>query len=216
MKICERIIITIIVFSIFIVGCKKNNTETNNVIPPDIIVYTDIYPDTSFTSVNYWYNGWVFPLPVPPDSSAGMGLDLNKDGITDVWLNIRTIYEDVSASNPQANYNYSSEIAGNNSKDSVACESPYAPKAKIFQKDSLISGNSPFYDFGVTYGQGISTFNVTAPTGDSYYGFKLFKNGGYNFGWVLLNIDPIGKILTIKEYAINMSLNKPIKAGQIK
>ncbi|MCX6246614.1 MAG: hypothetical protein NTW10_02670 [Bacteroidetes bacterium] len=66
------------------------------------------------------------------------------------------------------------------------------------------------------YGEGERTFPVDAPTGDAYYGFKLGKNGGYLYGWVLLTIDPLTKIVTIKEYAINKTLNKPIKAGQIK
>ena len=100
--------------------------------------------------------------------------------------------------------------------DSISDEKNHVPRAKQYIKDSLIPGNSTFYFLGIMYSEGISSHlpYIPAPAGDAYFGFKLFRNGGFRFGWILLNINPISKTLTIKEYAINKTLNRPLKAGQ--
>jgi hypothetical protein len=216
MKQYFKITLFLILLSIQFFSCKKKSEEINNTIPPDDIVYTDFSPDTSFTSVRTWINTGMGTFPVPSDSSAGMGLDFDQDSIINVYVGINTFYEFVSASNPEANYNYSANLAPAQPNDSIASESMGQPKAKIFKKDSIIPGNSTFYWLGIMYGEGVSTFHVPAPQGDAYFGFKIAKSGGYQYGWVLLRIDSWSKILTIKEYAINRTLNKPIMAGQIK
>jgi hypothetical protein len=207
---------TIIAFNIILLfcvcpGCGKKNSNL-----PDDIVYKVFSPDTSFTSIRTWEydGGWTFP--VPSDTSAGMTVDFDRDGMKDIGINIGTFGQFVSASNPEANIDYSSGLSPLHDGDAIACESAFAPKARQFVKDSEISDASSYYSFGVTYGEGVSTFDVQPPEGDAYYGFKLHRDGGYRYGWVLLSIDPTNKILTVKEYAINRTLNNPIRAGQIK
>ena len=219
------IIVKLTLFSILLISCKKKNEETSKVILPDDIVYTDISPDTSFTSISGWFDtGGFGVLPIPDDSTAGMALDFDQDGLPDLQFTISTEYKFVSASNPWANYNFHSEIIALDTNDSVASVGRYSVNhyiAKSFTKDSLIAGNSAFSTKGFMYGAGISTINLPAPTEETYYGLKIAKNGGFIYGWILININPASvnkasNILTLKEYAMNLTLNNPIKAGQKK
>ena len=202
------LVILVIPFS----SCKKNSDKNTIVTPSDDIVFHDFFPDTSFTSVKLWEYTQMGTFPVPSDSAAGIFLKFDQDSI--VGLFISTYYNFVSASNPEANYNYSADLYSARSTDSVAVETIYSPRANQFVKDSLIPGRSHFSTYGFMYGEGHTTFVTPAPVGDAYFGFKLFRNGGSHFGWVLLNINTESKTLTLKEYAVNRTPNRPIKAGQ--
>lgn len=50
--------------------------------------------------------------------------------------------------------------------------------------------------------------------GDQYIAFrKKNTTGGYNYGWILINIER-GEKITIKEYALHNVADTPIKAGE--
>ncbi len=216
MKSNQFLIITLLLFSILLHSCKKGTESNDGIVLPDKILYTDIIPDTVFTSVRYWSNTGGFGiLPVPSDSSAGMYIDVDHDSIPDLGLFVYTYYQMVSASHPEANYNFGCIIKGNDSRDSIIFDSITGPchNAKPFLKDSVISGGFKFDDYTYLYSSGFSTPCHIAPvSGDAYYGFKILINGKFCYGWIRVNFDSMN--LTLKEFAVNLTGNNSIKAGQ--
>ena len=215
MRVIQLSIINLFLFCILISSCKKGGDQKNDSILPDKILYTDIDPDTTFTSVRSWFDTGLGTIPYPSDSSAGITLDVDHNGLPDLSLRVFTFYQFVSASSPEANYNYGVIINTYDTKDSVVFDQTSGPcwAAKTFLQDSVISGNFKFTYSASIYASGYSTgCNVLPKVGDKYYGFKIWNNGNYNYGWILLNFNSMK--LTLKEYAVNLTPNKPIKAGQ--
>ncbi|MDB5227435.1 MAG: hypothetical protein JWN78_1628 [Bacteroidota bacterium] len=57
--------------------------------------------------------------------------------------------------------------------------------------------------------------NIKAGSGDKYVGLQFTASGGgYFYGWALVNYAANALSLTVKEYAINNTLNATIKVGQ--
>lgn len=58
------------------------------------------------------------------------------------------------------------------------------------------------------------TTNGFSDIGDQYIAFrKKNATGGYNYGWMLVNIER-GEKITLKEYALHKIADTPIKAGE--
>jgi hypothetical protein len=208
----------IFAFLLFSEGCKKNDSNITNTVLPDQILYTDLVPDSSATSVRYWIY-LIDILPVPDDSSAIIDLDINNDHLMDLRVYVYTSYYWVSNSNPGANYTYGTGLVMLQEKDSVAySENPgYCIIAKAFKKDSLISVSSKYSEAVATYASGNnwnSPCHCNTFKNDTYFGIKLSVQGGYNYGWILISFDIGSNKVTIKEFAINKTLNNPIRAGQ--
>jgi hypothetical protein len=156
-------------------------------------------------------------LPEPPDSFASISFDLDHDNINDISFGVSTFYYFVSASNPMANYNFSSGISLINNNDLIAYKdsSGPCPIAQPFLKDSIISISSKYIQGASIYSHGFYIpCYIDGFSEDTYYGIKLSRPGGYIFGWVLINFNNEANKLTLKEFAINKTINKPIKAGQ--
>jgi|GEM_PF-2900046 len=204
-----------IILLIFLVSCKKQ-TEENIVTPQlDDILYIDISPDISCTSIRDWTSLFNWSIPIPDDSSAGLLLDLNQNGIDDMGVGVHHFYSFVSASNPGANYNYSCGIGIVSKTDGIAYKGTSGPckVAEPFTKDSLISGKSTYYTSARAYSSGHALVcGCDVFSGDTYFGVKLTNNGIVNFGWVLMSFN--SNVLIIKEFAINRTNNNPIRAGQ--
>jgi hypothetical protein len=183
----------------------------------DDILYTNIQPDTSETSIRYWNLG---QFPYPADSTASIHFDVDNNKLMDIYAYIYTHYFWVSASNPDNNFSYGSGLVMVNEMDSLAVLDITSPLiiAKPFPFDSIIDNNSKYFHNGSAYKtwSGDNPFSCNTFDGDTYYGFKISKTGGYNFGWILMSLSISTNKLTIKEFAINRTLNKPIKVGQKK
>jgi len=216
MKHIPGISIMVLAFLIFLSGCKKKSEDNVPVILPDEIAYTDLIPDTTVTSVRRWISVYGDAIPIPSDSSASVSLDLDQDLVNDISLGAYTYYNFVSASNPGANYNYYAGVAMLDVKDSIAFGEIACYEyrvAKPFPLDSVISDSSRFGRSCILYSRGsFPTCSIYAPNGDTYLGFKLFRNGGCRYGWIQIRF--VSMSLTIKAFAINRTLNKPIRAGQ--
>jgi hypothetical protein len=217
MKKCVKIFeVILFLTSLISLGCHKNDKTYNSIMQDDIL-YTNIQPDTSETSIRYWNLG---RFPYPADSTALIYFDVDNDYLMDIYAGIYTHFYWVSASNPDNNYSYGSGLVMVNELDSIAVLDITSPLiiAKHFHIDSIIDNNSKYFPNGSTYKtwSGDNPFTCNTFNGDTYYGFKISKIGGYNFGWILLSISTSINKLTIKEFAINRTLNKPIKAGQKK
>jgi hypothetical protein len=224
MKHMSNLFIILTLFSVILLCfCKKNNNNNNNTEEyssnlPDSIVYTNLNPDTSVSSVRK--NLSPFSWPPAKDSSASISLDIDHDNITDLKFFAHIRYQFFSASDPQANYDYGLSFGTIRDQDFVAIQQtgPYCYyTARAFNKDSVIFKNSLYsigqklYNSGFYYDPcNCNTFSYD--TNGTYYGFKIYDLGTYEYGWILLSGG--GSILTVKEFAINKTRNKPIKAGQ--
>ena len=196
--------------------CKKDKEVIieNPPIVPDSIIYTDLIPDTSVCSIR---NNWpLADLPPPWDTSASIQLDVDSDNINDISISASIFYQFLSASNPDVNYTRYLEIGMIRVTDSLAS---YAYQwcssiPRVFPKDSIIGINSTYSKGGYLYSSGGDSEPCSsATTGDSYCGFKIYGNGGYYYGWILLKRSGSVKV-TVKEFAINKTINNSIKAGQ--
>lgn len=198
-------------------GCKKNTDDSTPIVLPDNILYTDVEPDTSVTSIREWVNYYYSWIPVPSDSSATIYFDLDQDGIMDVVTGAYTHYDQVSVSNPEVNYTFGSGFGMVRDTDSVAWVPPAEPCycAKPFLPDSVIFIDSHYAEGATTSSK--YTFaqpcSCNAFSGDTYFGMKMFRSGGYCYGWILMSYPSSGTLI-VKEYAINLTPGKPIKAGQ--
>jgi hypothetical protein len=201
---------------VFLTGCKKESQDINPGIISDNIVFTDISPDTAVTSVRYWETLYYDRIPVPSDSSAAISLDLDQDDVNDILIVTSTSFDFVSASNPGANYCYKAGFYMIDSSDSIAFNGTACDQysiAQVFQKDSIIAGLSGYSRSVKVYmSTPIMSCYLYAPIGDVYIGFKLFRNGGYKFGWIQIKF--VAMNITVKEFAVNQTINCPIRAGQ--
>ena len=203
-------------------GYGNEVTFTTAGILPDDIHYVDFDPDTTFTSVSYWTIDEGFGIPSPYDSSSGMIIDLDQDNIGDLHVIIRHDYMPVEPSEPWSCYQYHVYLWMVDQNDNIAYNKifqviEYCDVAIPFKKDSLISDTLSYNESATAYkwciGPYCDCYNDSY-SGDGYFGFRLKRNGGYNYGWILLNLDQLHYILTIKEFAINRTKNNSIKAGQ--
>jgi hypothetical protein len=209
---CYFIILSSIILFIFSSCHKKNDIET--IHQNDSIYYYDFSPDTSETSINYWYSG----LPLPADSSADINIDISNDGIMDLKAYVYTSYYWVSNGNPEANYSYGSGLIALRTTDSIASIiHPYPlDEAKAFPIDSVISNNSSYSNSVSCYKtwSGGDPFTCNTFSGETYYGIKLSNKNNFYYGWILMSFDFTNNRLIIKEFALNKTPNKSIKAGQ--
>jgi hypothetical protein len=221
MKVSNKTVSCLILISaLYFEGCNKNDDRINQSPHADSIIYTDIIPDTSVYSVRDCEPSYgVSCLPIPDDTSAVIRFDVDHDNIMDLSVGVSTSYQFYSASNPIVNYTLSSGFGMLRTSDSVAgtefyyyCTSatPFKLDSVISDKTSFTRGASTYHDFSSPNDPcGCNTFS-----GNTYYGFKIAKNGGYVFGWILMSYKYGKNEVTIKEFAYNKTLNKPIKAGQ--
>lgn len=194
-------------------GCEKEDSPEATV--SDKILYTDLSPDASITSISGWYETGLGSIPIPADSTAYYTIDLNHDSIQDVSVAINTSYYWQSNSNPSANYNFSSWITMIQDSDSVAWSKTSGPMvvAKAFPADSVISDNSSYSPGASTYETG-PWFFCDEFHGNTYFGVKLYTQKGPLFGWIMLSLDKGRNKIHIREYAINLTPGRSIKAGQ--
>jgi hypothetical protein len=182
------------------------------------ILFTDLVPDTTVTSVREWIYAGMGEVPVPEDSGASILLDMDRDDLPDMRFSVGTSYQWVSASNPEANYNFSSWLSMIRDPDSVAGHiyHEYCSVALPFLPDSIISSSCEFAPHVLTYHPYTpnSFCFCNTFTGDTYYGFKLSGADGTHFGWVLTAFDYAQNRLVVKEFAINNAAGRSIRAGQ--
>jgi hypothetical protein len=207
-------IVALVLLFVFFFACKKNDIESRMLDRTNSVIFSDLIPDSTITSIREMQTHG----PVPSDSSASLLVDLDQDNLMDFRIFVSTIYEWVSASNPEANYTYVAGIGALRSTDSVAVAGYFGPCeiAHPFALDSVIFDNTVYASLAMSYSVGTLTWPCSAYNlqADTYYGVKLISNGGYKFGWILTSYSSFDHTLTIKEFALNGSINRPVKAGQ--
>ena len=209
-------IILILTINVIIFSCDdKNDSETE----PDNIKYSDSLPVNSLNTVRYFTPSQVPDyiqncpsMPTPQDSSAFLNVDLDEDSINDF------VFE---AKHERLNYGcgshcicsyYQISISSLNNSSFISSRlkdnMDYVPikydSLEIIEKDSLWKDkaflllDSPQAPFS-------AGFNTC------FIGFKIKDY----YGWIKIN-PIVGNGLEIKKYALNLTENNIIKAGQEK
>lgn len=162
------------------------------------IIYTDIVPDFSSASINYYYN-----------------LDLNNDLIDDFYMgsyfNVINLFEINS-------------IQESNNINACMVVNPFSPYTLPLYKDNEIfklagNANSPNYASMAYFiikdcisGESECNYNWKDKK-DNYLGLRFYIKGQTHYGWVRLDITSHTEWV-IKDYAFNATPNSPILAGQ--
>lgn len=155
-------------------------------------------------------------LPVPADSTANLVVDLDRDNRADLLFTLAHGYHDTLVGGPVAvcdSFQYSAVIKALSSLDSVAIASNESENLALFEEGEDIDVQL------TTWGRRGYLFNTdpSGPwrqdfTGEAYLGVKIRWENEWNIAWIL--IDREENTLRVKEFAINLSRNRPIKAGQ--
>ena len=192
--------ILIPLFILFILsGCHKDRVK------PDNIIYHKFVPPIQVIAVSSWNNS-SFDLcdyPIFSDSSGSVSIDIDSDAINDFKIFYNGNYSPACYGQRCNSYWYDIGIMGLNSIDSV-----YG----IFFEDTINNTISPKCKWNKQLGQVF----LTAPCANAidflqypYVGIRLNDK----FGWI--HFAPIrDKGVEIVEYALNLTANNSIKAGQ--
>lgn len=192
-------------------ACKKSESI------PDNIIYTNLSPTIKLNTVNSFkyvdYNICSVNYPSPSDSSTFFDIDIDSDLQNDFRFVVRhfnwtTAYTTTYCGHCTI-FAYDILIFGLNPNDSISINTLIAGP-KCYDSASIISTLAIWRDFDVLYSQG-GCAAVNFAFNDSYIGVKHQNK----LGWI--HIAPFGyNGIEIKEYAINETENKSIKAGQKK
>lgn len=91
-------IIWILILGFLTLSCDKDKPEPKPE-PKDEIVFTDITPDIQASTIRDYYsimNPYCGPQPIPNDSIATIGLDLNNDSQLDFNIEIRHYQQEIN------------------------------------------------------------------------------------------------------------------------
>jgi hypothetical protein len=202
----------LLTLALFAVGCESDNTI------PDDILYHDIQPDTTIQSiVRYSYNNDELScgdFPVPNEAALTYFIDMNNDSINDFQLTVGHVGMDIGS--PHCLFiSYSIGLFGlseNNlvsrfSDDLLKGPMNYTPVNNAFispyslwNRSAILSG---FPDAGSTMMYTHVEFTST------YIGVKVNNN----IGWIQVAAAPNNGII-IKDFALNLTENNSINAGQ--
>lgn len=208
----KKLLIFILLLTLLLPSCKKE--ESNDDPLPDQILYRDIEPDVVMNSINYLYEhpSGCGLVPSPADSTAEYQLDMDLDGINDFKITVKTTYEFVSASGPCANYQYRMYIESLKSSEYIS----YQPN-NYYNGNFLVAGDS--INSKLLYHTS-AMFHLVAPlapyftfSGDKYLPVKLVSGSKTMYGWIRIERYGLNSI-TLKEFALNITSNNPIIAGQ--
>jgi hypothetical protein len=153
------------------------------------IQYTDVDPDETITGATY-------------------NLDLDGDGTVDYVIHndgggasaVR-VYTDNSSSilgsNAGGNYNYPYAISSGEPIDDGQAQWITAPVYQTLNWQGCAYTNSNWCDGQV----------------DKYLGLRITVGGGTHFGWVRLDVPAAGTSFTVKDYALELTPDTSIEAG---
>jgi hypothetical protein len=206
-----RLILILLIFSC----SEKDESKTT----PDKIIYHKSNDDLKINTVRYYTQSIVPPtiqncpsIPTPEDSTASMSVDINGDSIQDFVIEAEhNRLSSGCGSHCICSY-YRISIIGQNNKSWISSKlknnMDYVPieydSLAVIQKDSIWRDRAFLY-----LDSPDAPFSADFET--SFIGIKINNN----FGWI--KITPVtGNGLKIIDYAINLTENNIIMAGQQK
>jgi hypothetical protein len=198
-------------FAFLIIAVLASSCDDEQPQPqPDSIYYHIVDPEITITTVDHYVyqNGDSIAMPI--DTNATLSIDIDNDGIDDFSFNAFAFDYYEFGSGGGLVYCHGTNMAVLNAGDSIVNENPDFMSAAV-PLDMPIGDNSV-----LTTGVGIQGVgqNITFgfPSGTSYYGFKLTRNGSTHFGWIM--IEHTECFATIKSWAYNLTPDNDIYAGQ--
>ena len=197
---------------IAVVACKKDKSI------PDSILYKNLDPPIQLNTVNSFkqvdYGICSTNYPSPTDSSTFFELDMDSDLQNDFRFEVS--HFNWSLTNPSyycghcTVFEYEIQVSGLNPNDSISVNN-FIVGPKFYEITSIISASNVWSNSDLIYLQGGCNLPVNFVFSESYLGVK-HKN---KLGWI--HIAPFGNNgIEIREYALNNTVNKSIRAGQIK
>ncbi len=164
------------------------------------VVYTDVNPDVT----------------VDDNQDAGgfsiAGLDLNNDATPDFILAAR----DSTYSGTRVRFTL---VAPANSSNAIAGETPTAyDYALALNSGDMINNTLNWIAATNTMAYNVASANpynenwngVT----DKYLGLQFVVGGNTHYGWARLDVDAIGDVFTLKDYAYNATAGAGLMAGE--
>jgi hypothetical protein len=154
------------------------------------IIYTDITPDTLIADVN--------------DVPGQYRLDLNRDGDSDYFF--MHIFFPIPV-----------YVLSIHTEFRTAHEILLAPNSKVEALDHLTPINETagkwYCTTDGTGSSGMSFANEWIGTSDNYIGLRLFRNGGWYYGWLRATVLENETGIILKDYAVQTQRDTPILAG---
>lgn len=186
------VVFIILVFAI--IGCNKDKVEADNIY--------------SIENANFILNA----PPLKTDSTVSINLDFDHDGLEDFQFQIRHRYL-IDAKNRHLT-NISYVVISLQSENLIGQKADGSTRAFGFDDpiDFIQAGSAGILYYLTYYYEGGGSWGWI--TGQ-YISFKL----GNKMGWFLINNHNSNNApgyIEIKSWGINMTENKPIKAGQTK
>lgn len=214
MKSSSLTAITLLTLVLLLLGCKPEPPAPSE----DLVLFT--IPDQpmtlktvdTFTSHTSGCNN----LPTPNDSSASLLIDLDRDNKNDIIITLTHFYNDTLIGGPTTpcdSFQYYATIKGLHFLDSVAIAPNIETNADLFEEGEDIDASlSTWGRIGYLFNSDPSGNWRQDFTGVSYIGFKLRWIDEWNMAWI--KVEREENTLQVLEYAINLSRNRPLQAGQ--
>lgn len=179
------ILYTIVLISISIVSCTKNNSSNSSSIT---VKSLNLSATAVYDVNNDYYYGSISNIPITGTSDDKLDIMIYKDIDTDLRINA-------------------------NSNQEIAVDASTTPKKyKIFTSGAEISSTSTGWQGDVA---NFTTGSIVAGSGDKYVGIRIkLSDNTTHYGWMLINYASNGLTVTLKEVAYNNVANESIKAGQ--
>lgn len=190
-------------FSLLIVACQK---DPKAIFPslPDRIIHTDIEDDTLRNARGR-------------DTTISRTLDVNSDQIADLSISLNTYlcsYSGTPSGGPcTAHYTKVVVSGGTTNKTCCIPNRNGAPEIKFFAKGEKITENAGNYQASLNYlYSNDGRWFYYDFSGEAYLAFCLQN---HYYGWIRLKgFGPNSPTVIIKEYAVNMTADNAIIAGQ--
>jgi hypothetical protein len=166
------------------------------------IIYTDVNPDSVLTG------------------NESFQLDINKDGTFDYTIQ----HKSFNSQGKEININSFTGLGGNQvfsaGLGSICSSWHYVPKPlnswdemitehmyKVWRNGGFLFRDPP---------TGCGRTGLWKGAIDKYVGFRFKINGDFYYGWARMDVDSSSKSVTLKDYAYNSEVGKPIRAGSTK
>ncbi|MCF8360329.1 MAG: hypothetical protein K9H26_16365 [Prolixibacteraceae bacterium] len=195
------------------ISCDEAYDEPETI--PDAIIFSNLNAPISKHTVRYYsiqdHGVCRANIPNPGDSVTTINLDVNNDSTADFTIRLSHSYwEPTQYCGHCSIYSYDINIRGNSSSDSIAVAPDEPWVARYYGETDTISFDNDWGSELILSMKG-GCVRPTFSIEDEYIGFKHNNL----LGWIKLKPQENNGIL-VENFAINLSPNKTIRAGQIK
>jgi hypothetical protein len=208
--IMKRTILFLAAFLVIISACEKDKNDDNEKL--DEIWFSNLTNPVTASSVKDWdlqdRGVCQVDVPIPTDSSATILLDINNDSENDYMITLSHGYfEPTEYCGHCSAYRYDIKIKGIKTSDSIVCVDQ-SSIPEYFTDSDTITANKDWTNEAILIMKNrcaMISFDIEG----EYIGFKHNNQ----IGWIKIQ-STSDNGLTIENYAINLTDNNSILAGQ--